>query len=249
MRRKHFLLGIGLLGIVCLSACADEHMEQKEEQSVESESNIDTSETSDEILDETVNMEIQWESDSLDVDGNGIADYAVVGIIKEADGYNNILEITLDDGRTAALEFQGRTGWREDGIIVRADKLRYADKDSIVIQITVLTSNYGSSDIHILSVDADADEVEIIEEATILDDGINSEAYSLYEDTLTMGETTIISMASEKELVRYVGELGVNAVTIPYYNCEYTQYLYWNGEKWVVSDEKIETTEKDNDTK
>ena len=39
------------------------------------------------------------------------------------------------------------------------------------------------------------------------------------------------------------GELGVNAVTIPYYNCEYTQYLYWNGEKWVVSDEKIETTE------
>lgn len=239
MRRKHFLLGIGLLGIVSLSGCADDHMEQIEEQRVESESDIDTSEPSD----ETVNMEIQWESNFLDVDGNGIADYAVVGIIKEADVYNNILEITLDDGRTAALEFQGRTGWREDGIIVRADKLRYADKDSIVIQITVLTSNYGSSDIHILSVDADADEVEIIEEATILDDGINSEAYSLYEDTLTMGETTIISMASEKELVRYVGELGVNAVTIPYYNCEYTQYLYWNGEKWAVSDEKIETTE------
>lgn len=245
MRKKHFWLGIGLIGIACLSACTDEHMEQIEEPSVESESNIDTSETSD----ETVNMEIQWESNSLDVNGNGIADYAVVGIIKEADEYNNILEITLDDGRTAALEFQGRTGWREDGIIVRADKLRYADKDSIVIQITNLTGNYGSSDIHILSVDADADEVEIIEEATILDDGTNSEAYFLYEDTLTMGETTIISMASEKELVRYVEELGANAVTIPYYNCEYTQYLYWNGEKWVVSDEKIETTEKDNDTK
>ena len=70
MRRKHFLLGIGLLGIVSLSACADEHMQQIEEPSVESESNIDTSETSDEASDETVNMEIQWESNSLDVNGN-----------------------------------------------------------------------------------------------------------------------------------------------------------------------------------
>lgn len=88
------------------------------------------------------------------------------------DEYRNILGVMLDDGKTAVSEFQGVTGWREDFITVRIDKLRYTDKDSIVIQFKKSTSNYGSSDIHILSVNADANEVEIIEEVTILDGGL-----------------------------------------------------------------------------
>lgn len=38
---------------------------------------IDTSR----LLDECENMKVHWESDSIDVDGNGITDYAIVGIV------------------------------------------------------------------------------------------------------------------------------------------------------------------------
>ncbi len=171
---------------------------------------IDTSR----LLDECENMKVHWESDSIDVDGNGITDYAIVGTINEGDEYRNILGVMLDDGKTVVSEFQGVTGWREDFITVRTDKLRYTDKDSIVIQFTESTSNYGSSDIHILSVNADANEVEIIEEITILDGGINSQFYSLYEKTAMIGDMTVISMTPEDELIMYIEKLCTNAVAI-----------------------------------
>lgn len=193
---------------------------------------IDTSR----LLDECENMKVHWESDSIDVDGNGITDYAIVGTINEGDEYRNILGVMLDDGKTVVSEFQGVTGWREDFITVRTDKLRYTDKDSFVIQFTESTSNYGSSDIHILSVNADANEVEIIEEITILDGGINSQFYSLYEKTAMIGDMTVISMTPEDELILYIEKLGTNAVSISGNNYEKTQYLYWTGEKWQVSE-------------
>lgn len=119
---------------------------------------------------------------------------------------------------------------------MRTNKLRYTDKDSIVIQFTESTSNYGSSDIHILSVNADANEVEIIEEVTILDGGINSQFYSLYKKTAMIGDMTVISMTPKDELILYIEKLCKNAVTISENNYEKTQYLYWTGEKWQVSE-------------
>ncbi len=119
---------------------------------------------------------------------------------------------------------------------MKTDKLRYTDKDSIVIQFTESTSNYGSSDIHILSVNTDADEAEIIEEATILDGGVDSQFYSLYEKTAMIGDMTVISMTPEDELIQHMEKSGTNAVAISGNNYEKTQYLHWTGEKWQVSE-------------
>lgn len=243
MRKIYNVILIGTLTLT-LWGCQKQHEEIPnsyleeaepevvEEQDVESGNNIDTSR----LLDECENMKVHWESDSIDVDGNGITDYAIVGTINEGDEYRNILGVMLDNGKTAVSEFQGVTGWREDFITVRTDKLRYTDKDSIVIQFTESTSNYGSSDIHILSVNADANEVEIIEEITILDGGINSQFYSLYEKTAMIGDMTVISMTPEDELIMYIEKLCTNAVAISGNNYEKTQYLYWTGEKWQVSE-------------
>ena len=232
MKKNLFWISICLVGIVGLSGCAGNNAAQTEETGAESRNSMDMST----LLDECEDMKIHWESDSIDVDGNGITDCAVLGTIMEGDEYTNILRVMLDDGRSADLEFQGVTGGREDFITVRTDKLHYADKDSIVVQFTESTSNYGSSDIHILSVNANPDEVEIIEEATILDDTINSKFYSVYEKTVVAGEMTDISMTPEDELIQYVKKLGVKAVAISGYNSEKTQYLYWNGEKWELSE-------------
>ena len=218
MKKNLFWISICLVGIVGLSGCAGNNAAQTEETGAESRNSMDMST----LLDEC--------------EGNGITDCAVLGTIMEGDEYTNILRVMLDDGRSADLEFQGVTGGREDFITVRTDKLHYADKDSIVVQFTESTSNYGSSDIHILSVNANPDEVEIIEEATILDDTINSKFYSVYEKTVVAGEMTIISMTPEDELIQYVKKLGVKAVAISGYNSEKTQYLYWNGEKWKLSE-------------
>ena len=232
MKRNLFWISICLVEIVGLSGCAGNNAAQTEETGAESRNSMDMST----LLDESEDMKIHWESDSIDVDGNGITDCAVLGTIMEGDEYTNILRVMLDDGRSADLEFQGVTGGREDFITVRTDKLHYADKDSIVAQFTESTSNYGSSDIHILSVNANPDEVEIIEEATILDDTINSKFYSVYEKTVVAGEMTVISMTPEDELIQYVKKLGAKAVAISGYNSEKTQYLYWNGEKWELSE-------------
>lgn len=232
MKKNLFWISICLVGIVGLSGCAGNNAAQTEETGAESRNSMDMST----LLDECEDMKIHWESDSIDVDGNGITDCAVLETIMEGDEYTNILRVMLDDGRSADLEFQGVTGGREDFITVRTDKLHYADKDSIVVQFTESTSNYGSSDIHILSVNADANEVEIIEEITILDGGINSQFYSLYEKTAMIGDMTVISMTPEDELILYIEKLGTNAVSISGNNYEKTQYLYWTGEKWQVSE-------------
>lgn len=222
-KKGWILLEIGYLtAIVGLSGCSSSKMDASA------------------LLNEYENMKIHWESHSNDVDGNGIADHVVVGTIREGEEYKNILGVMSDDGKTAVLEFQGLTGWREDFIAVRTDKLRYTDKDSIVIQFTESISNYGSSDIHVLSVDTDADEAEIIEEATVLDGGIHSEFYSSYKETVMTGDMTIISMTPEENLIQYIERLGANAVVIsatPENHYEKTQYLYWTGEKWQLSEE------------
>lgn len=159
-----------------------------------------------------------------------------MGTLNGGEEYKNILGVMLDSQKTGIKEFQGITGWREDFIVVRADKLRYADKDSIVLQFTDSTSNYGSSDIHILSVNEVIDEAEIVEDATILDNGIHSKGYFLYEETVVPGEITAVSMTSDDELIAYVEKLGTNVVVLSDYNSERTQYLYWNGEKWKISE-------------
>jgi hypothetical protein len=185
-------------------------------------------------------LNIEWESDSIDVNGNGIVDYAVVGTLNEKDEYKNILGVMLDDGRMAILEFQGITGWREDFLAVSTAKLRYTDRDSIVIQFTNSTSNYGGSDIHVLSVKTDSDEVKIVEDATILDGGIDSVDYSSYEKTVITGKTTLVYETSKNELIQYVDKLGVNAVVVIGYNNNLQEiqyyYVYWNGEAWEMSD-------------
>jgi hypothetical protein len=185
-------------------------------------------------------LNIEWESDSIDVNGNGIVDYAVVGTLNEKDEYKNILGVMLDDGRMAILEFQGITGWREDFLAVSTAKLRYTDRDSIVIQFTNSTSNYGGSDIHVLSVKTDSDEVKIVEDATILDGGIDSVDYSSYEKTVIVGKTNLVYMTPEDELIQYIDKIGVNAVVVIGYdnNLQEIQnyYLYWNGEAWEMSE-------------
>ena len=148
MKKKFTVVLVGTLTLI-LSGCQKQpeeipnsyseeaESEVIEEHCVESGNNIDTSR----LLDECENIKVHWESDSIDVDGNGITDYVIVGTVNEENKYRNILGVMLDDGKIAVSEFQGVTGWREDFITVRTDKLRYTDKDSIVIQFTESTSN------------------------------------------------------------------------------------------------------------
>ena len=78
--------------------------------------------------------------------------------------------------------------------------------------------------------------MEIIEEITILDGGINSQFYSLYEKTAMIGDMTVISMTPEDELILYIEKLGTNAVSLSVNNYDNSHYLYWTGEKWQVSE-------------
>ncbi len=51
-----------------------------------------------------------------------------------------------------------------------------------------------------------------------------------------IGDMTVISMTPEDELILYIEKLCKNPVTISENNYEKTEYLYWPGEKWQVSE-------------
>lgn len=51
-----------------------------------------------------------------------------------------------------------------------------------------------------------------------------------------IGDMTVISMTPEDELILYIEKLCKNPVTISENNYEKTEYLYWTGEKWQVSE-------------
>lgn len=80
----------------------------------------------------------------------------------------------LDDGTRRQIEYLGRTEFREDVIAVQIGRLHFSEKDSIVIEITVPTSNYGSTDIHVLSMIEGNQGKDLVEELTILDGMTNS---------------------------------------------------------------------------
>ena len=77
MKRNLFWISICLVGIVGLGGCAGNNAAQTEETGAESRNSMDMST----LLDESEDMKIHWESDSIDVDGNGITDCAVLGTI------------------------------------------------------------------------------------------------------------------------------------------------------------------------
>jgi hypothetical protein len=255
LKKINYLLLI-IIHIFLLTGCQESDNEKiddgtiivdLEEETSDKETTINAFNTS-KLLDECEGLNIKWESDSIDVNGNGIVDYAVVGTLNEKDEYKNILGVMLDDGRMAILEFQGITGWREDFLAVSTAKLRYTDRDSIVIQFTNSTSNYGGSDIHVLSVKTDSDEVKIVEDATILDGGVDSVDYSSYEKTVIAGKTNLVYMTPEDELIQYIDKIGVNAVVVIGYdnNLQEIQqyYLYWNGEAWEMSEDAADAYQK-----
>ncbi len=180
---------------------------------------------------ETDKLEVLWESHNLDMDGNGVNDYASLSIQRENNEYRNIVNILLDDGSGWEKEYPGRTGSKEDFMTVDSDRLHYTDRDSIVLGITDSTSNYGSTDFHILSMIGEGESAKLVEELTVLDGMTASPQYDLYKESM-MGIDAVITITEPDDLVKYVDELETNALQINDYESDRIIYVYWNGNSW-----------------
>ena len=64
------------------------------------------------------NTNILWQSDTADVDGDGMADQVVVEGLLDNGAYDTLLTVTLDSGATGSMRFKGRTEAKQDFITV-----------------------------------------------------------------------------------------------------------------------------------
>lgn len=229
MSKRIIMPWLFLMAILTLCGCSF-HIIGRNQESV---SDKGTAYNDSSLSNEYGEIDICKEYSLADLDGNGAADDLIVGAASEDAQFQNIIYIMLDDGRTATFFIPNRTGSRKDYITAATARLRYSDKDMIVLQITNATSNYGSSDIHVLTVENDSGGPYIVEEATVLDGGINAQDYNKYKNTLVGGGTPIVSETEEDYLIQYRKDLDANAITIT--NADGTNdFLYWDGDSWQL---------------
>lgn len=230
--KKIFLIGV-VVGIFILNGCGS-YIDMIENRIGDYGHEIGKTDASNTEGDKE-ESKIVWESNTLDVDGNAIADYAVVEILSEENVYSNILTVIVDSGMTYKMRYNGSTTFKEDFITVKTGKLHFLNKDSIVIEITNSTSNYGSTDIHILSIIENEGKAELVEELAILDGMTESENYYLYEKELLMLDISNITGTAEDELIQYNDELGKYVVQISEYENSEKIYLYWDEDEWKIN--------------
>ncbi len=170
-----------------------------------------------------------------DFDGNGLRDHVKAECFGEAGDYKNVLTVTMDSGENAEIVYEGRTGNRADYLTLQTGKLRYSDRDCIVLEITNGPSNYASTDIHVLSILKDSEKIKLVEEATVLDASPKEKRTEKYADTLIgLEQNEAISLSSTEELIQYVERLDRNVVQIWEYIKNVKMYLYWDGNDWIL---------------
>lgn len=231
-KRNRFLcMCIGIIMIVLLSSCSDSVNENSESKQ-EKDAKINEVDVSYDNANTQNGGQVVWENSTLDVDGNGLNDYATIEILKKDDVYWNVVTVVLDDGTRRQIEYLGRTEFREDVIAVQIGRLHFSEKDSIVIEITVPTSNYGSTDIHVLSMFEGNQGKDLVEELTILDGMTNSPQYDLFRESAFVLEDSLITITGEAELVHFESELGKNVIQVSECENEATMLIYYENGIW-----------------
>ncbi len=172
--------------------------------------------------------EIVWESNDLDLDGNGVPDYASVEIETFGQEHKNIVTVLLDNAVKKVMEYAAVTEGRQDFISVDTGRLHYPDRDSLVIELGNSTSNYGAADIHVLSLVGDGESAELTEDLTLLSMMTMSPLYEQYQDTVLLLDTTV----TQSCLIKYVESLGTYGIQIDEYRSNKTTYVYWDNEQW-----------------
>lgn len=184
--------------------------------------------------DEGSAAKVLTQKDALDLTGDGKMDDSIkVEQLKEGGKDVALLTITLGTG------LQGETKIfipSNTFINIAAGKLKYDDRDSIVLEVTDMISNYGSSDIHVFHVEENREKFSIIEDLTVLDQMSDSENYEFYKTTFFELPSRLIMLVNEENLVTYVEKLGKNVITVIGHKDETdeeeTYYIYWDGGMW-----------------
>lgn len=181
------------------------------------------------------NKKIILQRDSLDFEGDGIAtDSLTVEQSLEGEKYS-LITVKLDSGLSTSIKYPFRSSLK-DFITVQTDKLHYTDRDSIIIEITDETSNYGSTDIHVLHVINENNEVRLIEDLTILDNMEESLDYEVYKDTTFILPMCLVTITEKDELISYMEAIQKNALKVTVFDSHTKEniasYIYWDGSKW-----------------
>lgn len=123
----------------------------------------------------------------------------------------------------------------EDMISVAAAPLIDPNRNSIVIEITNSTSNFGASDFLVLSVLRNVDGSILIREDLAITWGDDSVIAERYKNIRLVLEETL-TITPEENMVTYTEVNGQNryAIVIRAYPEGCSLYVYWDGSAWEV---------------
>ena len=201
---------------------------------------VEASQETEDLLPETAGEAMQhtWLAGlkGVDLNGNGVAgDSLVVENVEGVSERYNLLTVVLDSVENVFYPFPYSTDAMEDMISVAAAPLIDPNRNSIVIEITNSTSNFGASDFLVLSVLRNVDGSILIREDLAITWGDDSVIAERYENIRLVLEETL-TITPEENMVTYTEVNGQDryAIVVRAYPEGYCLYVYWDGSAWKV---------------
>ncbi len=155
--------------------------------------------------------------------------------LREVDGkLMHVVRVQMENGEEAERLYTVRNQEMGDEITVEARSLNRENRNNLVVFITDSTSNYASTDIHVLHLEKTDDGITLVEDLTILDGNEQAPEYEAYKDTCLLtdlnstcyyrGDRVFLSMVGWQSAIRIRGLQDGEEVL---------RFVFWDGSSWI----------------
>lgn len=175
----------------------------------------------------------------VDLDGEGLLNdtFLLTRIVENSSIYE-LLTVYLSSGLTDSIKIPCMNANTEPLINYAIGPIYYENKNSIVLEFSDLTSNYGAAEFHIYNIElyqGEPSTTAFIQEVFTYIDDSDTQRAQFYENTLYHLPTTTTTTLSN-DLLSYRNDIERYALRIEEYTSDDTPidiyYVYRDGKEW-----------------
>lgn len=148
----------------------------------------------------------------------------------------HVVKVQMENGEEAEILYTVRNQQMGDQIDVQARIINKENRHNLVVFITDSTSNYASTDMHVLHLEKREDGIVLVEDLTILDGNEQAPEYETYKDTclLTDFDNTYYSssMVGFLSMVGWQSAIRIRGLQD---GEEVFRFIFWDGSDWICT--------------
>jgi len=146
----------------------------------------------------------------------------------------HIVKVQMANGEEVETLYAVRNQEMGDEIAIAARILNQENRHNLVVFITDSTSNYGSTDIHVLHLEAGNEGLRLVEDLTILDGNENAPEYESYKDTCLLTDVNnMFSFSGDNIFLSMVGWKSALRIRGLQDEQEVFHFVFWDGTQWI----------------